>query len=198
MLISAPLGPIGILCIQRTLNKGRKVGFITGLGAATSDLIYGLLTGFCISIVVDFIESYQVPLQLGGSCILLGFGYFLYTQNPTRNIQKPEEDKDSNTQNYLTAFFLTLSNPFILFLYIALFARFSFAAHDNNWLHIIVGYLSIFLGATMWWTILTYFIDKIRSRFNLRSLHIVNRLIGSAVIVMSLVGLASGVKQLLS
>ena len=73
VLISAPMGPVGILCIQRTLGKGRWPGFFTGLGASLSDLIYCLLTGFGLSFIEDFIESNQNVIQLAGSVVLIAF-----------------------------------------------------------------------------------------------------------------------------
>ena len=75
ILVSAPMGPIGILCIQRTLNKGRWSGFVTGLGAALSDLIYALLTGLGMSIVIDFIEANQNILQILGSLVFIVFAF---------------------------------------------------------------------------------------------------------------------------
>ena len=88
VLVSAPMGPIGVLCIQRTLNKGRWSGFVTGVGAAVSDLCYALLTGLGMSIVIDFIEANQNLLQILGSFVLVGFGIFLYRQNPAKSIRK--------------------------------------------------------------------------------------------------------------
>ena len=84
VIISAPMGPIGILCIQRTLNKGRWAGFYTGVGAAISDLIYCLLTAFGLSFVEEFIERHQDIIQLLGSLVLIGFGLYLFKKNPSK------------------------------------------------------------------------------------------------------------------
>lgn len=94
ILVSAPMGPIGVLCIQRTLNKGRRSGLATGIGASLSDLFYAMLTGFGLSIVVDFIENNQAPLQIAGSLVLTCFGIYLYRQNPARkHSQKAQSEK---------------------------------------------------------------------------------------------------------
>ena len=103
ILVSAPMGPIGILCIQRTLNKGRWSGFVTGLGAALSDLIYALLTGLGMSIVIDFIEANQNILQILGSLVLVGFGLYLYRQNPAKNIRKANSSINTFTQDFIFA-----------------------------------------------------------------------------------------------
>ena len=124
VLVSAPMGPIGMLCIQRTLNKGRWHGFVTGLGAALSDVIYAALTCLGMGVVVNFVEANQAPLQLMGSIVLGLFGYYIYQSNPVKNLKKQREKKLSFTQDFITAFLLTFSNVLIVLLYIGLFARF--------------------------------------------------------------------------
>ncbi len=197
VLVSAPMGPIGILCIQRTLNRGRWVGFITGLGASLSDLIYALLTGFGMSIVIDFIEANQNILQILGSFVLVGFGVYLFRQNPAKSIRKAANNKNSYFQTFISAFLLTLSNPLILFLYIGLFARFNFFQPESQLIHSVIGYLAILGGAIGWWFFITTIINKVRTRFNLRSIWYINRGIGAIIIIMSIVGFVMGVKDLI-
>ena len=96
VILSAPMGPIGILCVQRTLNKGREAGWWTGVGASISDLFYCLLTGLGMSFVTNFIETNQNVLQIVGSIILLIFGIYLIKRNPATNIQEPTEKKKRN------------------------------------------------------------------------------------------------------
>ncbi|OKZ41967.1 MAG: lysine transporter LysE [Bacteroidales bacterium 43_8] len=187
ILVSAPMGPIGILCIQRTLNKGRWSGFVTGLGAALSDLIYALLTGLGMSIVIDFIEANQNILQILGSLVLVGFGLYLYRQNPAKNIRKANSSINTFTQDFITAFLLTFSNPLILFLYIGLFARFNFFLPESQ--------LGHHVGAVSWWFLITYVINKVRARFNVRSIWLINRGIGIIIIIMSIVGFVWGIKD---
>ena len=93
ILVSAPMGPIGMLCIRRTLYKGRWHGFVTGLGAALSDVIYAALTCLGMGVVVNFIEANQAPLQLTGSIVLGIFGFYIFRSNPTRSLQKKQEKK---------------------------------------------------------------------------------------------------------
>ena len=186
------MGPIGVLCIQRTLNTGRRSGLATGLGASLSDLCYAILTGLGLSIVVDFIEAHQAPLQIIGSLVLTGFGLYLFRQNPARNIRKKLNQKSSFTQDFASSFLLTLSNPLILLLLIGLFARLNFFLPEMKAGHYILGYVSIILGAFIWWFTITYIINKVRSHFNLRSLWLINRIISIVIIVMSLVGVGTG------
>ena len=149
VLVSAPMGPIGMLCIQRTLNKGRWHGFVTGLGAALSDVIYAALTCLGMGVVVNFVEANQAPLQLIGSIVLGIFGYYIFQSNPTRNLKKHREKKLSFTQDFITAFLLTFSNVLIVLLYIGLFARFGFVLPEHSFWLLVLGIVCIGLGAVL-------------------------------------------------
>ena len=188
IVVSAPLGPVGVLCIQRTLNKGRWYGFITGLGASFSDIAYALLTGYGMSFIFDFINANLFYLQLLGSIMLLGFGFYTFRSNPVQSIRPISTNKGSYFHNFITAFAVTLSNPLIIFLFIGLFARFAFVLPGMPVYEEVIGYLAILLGALSWWFGITFFVSKVRTRFNLRGIWLINRIIGGVVIVVSLLG----------
>ena len=190
IVASAPMGPVGVLCVQRTLNKGRWYGLVTGVGAAVSDIIYALITGFGMSFVLEFIEQPRTMyfLQLIGSLMLFGFGWFTFRTKPT--LRPPSKNKGSLMHNFATGFLVTLSNPLIIFLFMALFARFTFVVPEHPWQQAL-GYLSIFLGAILWWCGLTYVVDKLRTTFDLARISLINRLIGAIVMVVSMLGLLS-------
>lgn len=95
VVVSAPLGPVGVLCIQRTLNKGRWYGFITGLGASLSDIAYALLTGYGMSFVFDYVNKNIFYLQLFGSIMLLAFGIYTFRSNPVQSIRPVSTNKGS-------------------------------------------------------------------------------------------------------
>ncbi len=190
ILASAPMGPVGVLCIQRTLNKGRWYGLVTGLGAALSDIIYALITGVGMSFVIEFIEQPRTMyfLQLVGSVLLFGFGWFTYRTKP--QLRPTSKKKGTLAHNFVTGFLVTLSNPLIVFLFLALFARFTFVVPEHLGQQIL-GYISIFLGAMLWWYGLTYIIDKLRSTFELERIGLINKTIGVVVMVVSVLGLLS-------
>ncbi|MDR0865531.1 MAG: LysE family transporter [Candidatus Symbiothrix sp.] len=198
ILVSAPMGPIGILCIQRTLYKGRWHGFFSGVGAAFSDLFYAVITCMGMGIVVSFVEDNQSVLQIVGSILLMLYGIYTFRTNPSKNLKKTKEGIKTNSysQDTATAFLLTFSNPLILFLYIALFARFNFILPDEKLYSMILGLLSIFLGALCWWFTITYFVGKLRKIFNVRGLWIMNRIMGSVIIVLSVLGIVFSVWDL--
>ncbi len=198
VLVSAPMGPVGVMCIQRTMNKGRWSGFFTGLGAAMSDLMYSLLAGLGLSIVIDFIEANQNPLQIAGSVVLLIFAIYLLRKNPVRTLKKIKDKKRNYVQDLITGFLFTVSNPLILFLIIGLFARFNFMLPECRYYHYLLGYLSLFIGAVSWWFVITLFVDAVRAHFNLRSMWFVNRIIGALILIMALVGLVIGINNYIS
>lgn len=111
ILVSAPLGPSGVLCIQRTLNKGRVYGFVTGLGVAISDLLYAMITGFGMSFVTSFIESNQLLLQIAGSLVMFGFGLYLFWNNPLKSLKSSTEERKAICSSLPPASF----SPFPMF-----------------------------------------------------------------------------------
>ena len=191
IIASAPMGPVGILCIQRTLNKGRWYGFVTGVGAACSDIVYALFTGLGMSFVMDIVnnEHNKFLLQIFGSFLLLAFGVYCYRSNPMKNMHHSNSKKQGTLlHNGITAFLVTLSNPLIVFLFMAIFAQFAFVVPDKP-LEMSVGYLSIVFGALLWWFGLTWLVDKIRGKFDTNGILLINKVIGSIVIIFSLITL---------
>ena len=191
ILVSAPMGPIGMLCIRRTLYKGRWHGFVTGLGAALSDVIYAALTCLGMGVVVNFIEANQAPLQLTGSIVLGIFGFYIFRSNPTRSLQKKQEKKLSFTQDFITAFLLTFSNVLIVFLYIGLFARFGFVLPDHSIWISLFGIIFIGVGAILWWFGITYLVAKLSKWFNVRGIWLLNRIVGIVIISLAVIGALS-------
>ena len=195
ILISAPMGPIGLLCVQRTLNKGRWHGFFSGLGASFSDLFYAVITCMGMGFIVSFVEDNQYILQIIGSILLMFYGVYTFYSNPSKSLKRSKDGTRTNSyyQDSITAFFLTLSNPFIIFLYLALFARFNFILPEDKLYSMILGLLSVFAGALFWWLAITYFVGKLRRIFNVRGLWIMNKIIGAIIILLSLMGVVYSV-----
>ena len=190
VVASAPMGPVGVLCIQRTLNKGRAYGLVTGVGAAVSDMFYALLTGYSLNLLYDVISNPTTVywMQLIGAIIMFIFGVHTFRSNPVQNTRNVSRNKSSLLRNGITGFFITLSNPMIILLFVALFSPLNFVIHEMTLAHQCVGYLSIFAGAMLWWLFITYVVNKLRKRFDVRGIWIINRVIGGAVMLGSLAG----------
>lgn len=196
IILSAPMGPVGILCIQRSLSKGRRSGFYTGVGAALSDLCYCLLIGLGMSIVMNFIEGNQHILQIGGSVFLMAYAIYLLMHNPDNHINAPTERKNNISQDMITGYAFTLSNPLIIFLIIPLFARFGFPPANVPVYESFLGYLFILLGAISWWTLISYFVSKVRDHFNIQSMRMINRIIGAIIMLLAIFGLVGGLYEI--
>ncbi len=188
VVVSAPLGPVGVLCIQRTLNKGRWYGFMTGLGACVSDIFYALITGYGMTFIFDYINKNIFFLQLIGSLMLLGFGIYTFRSNPVQSIRPVSGNKGSYFHNFITALAVTLSNPLIIFLFIGLFARFAFVQPGVILFERVTSYFAIALGALIWWFGITYFVNRVKKRFNLRGIWVLNRVIGGIVVLVAIFG----------
>lgn len=191
-LSSAPMGPVGMLCVQRTLSDGRTSGLYTGLGATIGDILLALIaitTAYGIGLSGDLLDQYQKPLQIFGSIVLIIFGYFIFRRNPSKNLSKLKENKMSTWKVLVSAFFLTVSNIGTLFLFMALFARFSLIDPDKFFAFNIIIVLVIGIGAMLWWLLVTYIVNKLRSRFNPRGLQVFNRIIGTILIAVGVIGL---------
>ena len=188
--VSAPVGPLGVLCIQRTLSRGKLHGFITGMGATTSDIIYVLLVSLGMSFILDFINTHQFLIQLIGSIIILLFGLHLFLKKPKNQLPdiKTPRSKGDLISDYLSAFALCFSNPLIMFLFIGLFARFQII-ESGNITNNIVSFISILIGATIWWILLTLIVGYFKSKFKLRELWIINKITGSIIILLSIIGI---------
>ena len=189
IVASAPMGPVGILTIQRTLNKGRWYGFVTGCGAAISDMFYAIISGLGLSFVLDFVERgpNRVLLSISGSILLFIFGIWMFFSKPAQP-HRPSRRKGTLAHNALTGFLVTLSNPLIVFLFLALFTRFAFVVPDHP-VEQVFGYLGIFGGALLWWFCLSGVINRLRNRFHMETIRRINRCLGIIVMLVSLVGL---------
>jgi threonine/homoserine/homoserine lactone efflux protein len=197
MIASAPMGPVGVLCVQRTLNKGRLFGMATGVGAAVSDIIYAGMTGFGMAFVMDFVNNDQNKfyLQIIGSILLLAFGIFTWRSDPTKNMHQSGQKKGTLWYNTWTAFLVTFSNPLIIFLFMALFAQFAFVIPDHPF-EMFIGFASIVGGALLWWYGLSWLVDKLRVIFDNAGIRIINQIIGAVVIIFSVVSLFGTVTNL--
>ena len=197
ILVSAPMGPLGILTIQRTLNKGRLNGVVTGLGATTSDLIYALLVGFSMSFINRYIEPHSSVIKIIGSLVLLFFGFMIF-----RKKVKELSDSKIGTSNrnlistYTSAFGLCFSNPIVIFIFITLFARFDFFASDDIFI-VLISLASILAGAFLWWLFLTFIVGIFRAKFNTKGLRMLNLIAGSALMIFALAGIVQGIYEII-
>lgn len=186
--IAAPVGPIGMLCIRRTLAKGRASGLVSGLGAATADAIYGCIAGFGLTFISSILVSQQGWLRLigGGFLCYLGLKTFL---------TRPAEQAASTGGNglvgaYASTFFLTLTNPMTILSFAAVFAGLGVASASRNYVSAAVLVLGVFVGSALWWLTLSGVVSVSRARFNPHRLRSVNRISGVIITGFGLLALS--------
>ena len=185
VIVSAPIGPIGILCAQRTLSKGRLSGYATAVGATVSDLVYAFIAVFSMSFVVDFIDNHQFVLRVIGCTVIFLYGLYTYINNPVKKLNKVEQTNQNYVQDVLSSFGLTITNPIVILLFIALFAKFNYLTEDVTLSKELLGILFILCGAAFWWILLITIVSKFRGRFNIRGMWIINRATGILLMILS-------------
>ena len=187
--IAAPVGPIAILCIRRTLTEGRTAGFLSGLGAATADAIYGGIAALGLTFISDFLTSQQVWFRLVGGVLLCYLGVKTFLSKPAEQVASVKVH--GRIAAYASTFFLTLTNPMTILSFMAVFAGFGSGYSNGNYLSPAAMVLGVFIGSAMWWLILSGFVDLFREKFNSRQLQWVNRISGAIIAVFGLIALAS-------
>ena len=158
--IAAPVGPIGILCIKRTLEHGKWIGFVSGLGAATADGIYGIIAGLGLTVIIHFLTGISMWLQLIGGVFLLYLGVQMLRAKPSHEAAKAIRGKNP-LKAYLSTLFLTITNPVTILSFLAIFAGLGITTAEYSGVILAMG---VFIGSAIWWLLLSIGIASL-SRF---------------------------------
>jgi threonine/homoserine/homoserine lactone efflux protein len=186
--IAAPVGPIGVLCIRRTLTKGRRAGFVSGLGAATADAIYGCIAGFGLTVVSGFLVDQQGWIRLAGGLFLCYLGVRSVFAEPAERVGVSQPSGIVGA--YGSTFLLTLTNPMTILSFAAIFAGLGLLEVSPDHMASTVLVLGVFVGSALWWFALSGFAGLFRERFDVRALRWVNRISGIVVAAFGLTALA--------
>lgn len=176
--IAAPVGPIGLLCIQRTLAEGRTSGFVSGMGAATADAIYGCIAGFGVTVVSTFLVNQQMWLRLIGGVFMLFLGCKIFVSPPAKRADVQEGG--NLLTRYGSTFVLTLTNPMTILSFAAICAGLGVSTYGNAGLLV----LGVFTGSALWWLTLSSCVDMVRSRIDKKRMQWINR--GSGAVLMGI------------
>jgi threonine/homoserine/homoserine lactone efflux protein len=189
--IAAPVGPIGILCIRRTINGGRISGLVSGLGAATADSIYGCVAGFGLAFISNFLVKQQIWLHLIGGAFLCYLGVKTLLAKPADQAAAAREN--GLLGDYASTFFLTLTNPMTIISFAAIFAGLGLASTRGNYGSAGILVLGVFIGSALWWIVLSSGVGIFRKKFNTHSLQWVNRISGVIIMGFGLFALLSAI-----
>ena len=163
------IGPVGVLCIQRTLSKGQRSGFFSGLGAATADTVYATVAFFAIAFVHGFIEQNQLLLKIIGGAFVVVVGLYIFFQNPVVQIRRNRSGKVSLWRDFLSIFLFTIANPAISLVFVGLFAMFGIS-NDAGYINGVAMLVGVLAGAAGWWFLFTFVLNIYRKRFRPRYL----------------------------
>ncbi|HUP28105.1 MAG TPA: LysE family transporter [Chloroflexia bacterium] len=187
--IAAPVGPIGVLCIRRTLSDGRASGLASGLGAATADASYGLVAGLGLTSVSSLLVAQQGWLRLFGGIFLLYLGARIYFSPPST--EAAVGGGKGLLWTYLSTFVLTLSNPTTILSFVAVFAGLGVAVGDGGLEKVPVLVAAVFLGSAAWWLLLVGVVGSLRARLSTEAIIWINRVSGIIIGTFGLVALVS-------
>lgn len=191
LMVSIPLGPIGVLCVQRTLNKGRKSGFISGLGAASADTIFSIIAGLGVSYVIRFVKEQHLYFQIIGGIIIIFLGIHVFYTNPVRQLRLQRMNKNKLSYDFFSVFFLTLSNPMAILLFLAMFAGIHIASDSPGFLNLTSLVAGVLGGSSTWWFILSSFVNFWRHRFRLKIIWWMNKVAGVIIFFLGILAILS-------
>jgi threonine/homoserine/homoserine lactone efflux protein len=187
--IAAPVGPIGILCIQRTLSGGNVQGLVTGLGAATADALYGFIAAFGLTFISNFLVDQSIWFRIIGGLFLCYLGIRAF-------LRKPQERTVSVANStifsaYGTTFFLTLTNPMTILFFAGIFAGLGIVSESIHYASAGLMVIGVFSGSAAWWLLLSGATGIFRNKINEGKLALVNKISGFIIVAFGLVALIS-------
>jgi threonine/homoserine/homoserine lactone efflux protein len=191
VIIAVPAGPVGVLCIRRTLLHGRLAGLISGLGAASADAVFGIIAAFGLTFIADLLLGYQDWLRIAGAGFLLYFGVSAFAVDPLAG-RAAERDPETLFADYASTFALTIANPITIFAFLAIFAAVGFSGGAATLGGAAMLVLGVWLGSLVWWAGLAFGTGLLRLSFNRKHLVWINRCSGG-ILVFSGVALLGSV-----
>lgn len=201
--IAAPVGPIGMLCIQRSLSRGFRSGFATGMGAACADGIYGLLGALGIAGIAATLPALSTVLKIGGGAFLLWLAWAIAREKPAAPAVVSETTRTSPMREFLTTFGLTLSNPMTIISFIGIFAALGPVATDSSgrggpgWLAVIPMVTGVFVGSAAWWLCLSGATSALGKRMPASFIHGVARMSALVIAVFGAAQLVIGLRSII-
>lgn len=177
--IAAPVGPIGILCIQKTVRYGRFSGLFSGLGAATADAMYVVIAMLGLTALSSFLIAQHFWINLSGALFLLYLGWKMFFSNAFEEGQKVSHK--TLLQDFLSTFFLTLTNPMTILAFIAVLAGLGITTLQGDYFEAMRLVSGVFLGSCAWWLLLSEGITLFRHKVSLQAMHVINKIAGISI-----------------
>jgi threonine/homoserine/homoserine lactone efflux protein len=187
IVIAVPVGPVGVMCVRRTIFEGKRAGFVSGLGAATADALFGLIAAFGLTFVSDWLIGYHQWLRIAGGCYLVYIGGSALLAEPEVR-RSSEPNAESLLRDFLSTFALTLTNPITILAFLGIFSALGLTGEDATLARAAVMVLGVWLGSLLWWLALTFGLGSLFRSFEARHLRWINRASG-IILLLSGAGL---------
>lgn len=187
--IAAPVGPIGVLCIQRTLSYGRLSGLFTGLGAATADAFYGVIAACGLTLISNFLIGQQFWFRVLGGIFLIYLAYKTFMSKPAENAVT-NHHKGLIT-DYFSTVFLTITNPTTILSFIAVFAGLGLGNVNNTYLTAAMMVTGVLVGSALWWLILSTAVSLVKYKISRNILQMINRMSGLVILIFGVLAIVS-------
>jgi threonine/homoserine/homoserine lactone efflux protein len=182
--IAAPVGPIGILCIRRTLSDGKLTGFLSGMGAASADMVYGAVAAFSLTVVSNLLVENAFWLRVIGGGFLLYLGVKTFLEKPASHAAQASQNGYFSA--YLSTFFLTITNPMTILSFAAIFAGTMLTRQTSSPIMLVLG---VFVGSAAWWLTLSLGVGLMRDRLTKSHMAWINRISGAIIITFGMYAL---------
>lgn len=188
MGVSAPPGPNAMVMVNRTLRKGHFSGFMTGMGVATADTIFAIIAGLGLSYIISFINQESFWIKLGAGLLVAAIGIRLFLSNPIPDIRSRMRDNSKNNliQDFFSVFMMALTNPFSIFIFIALFPGMGISFKGAGLFIPAIIILGIFTGASLWWFTFSWLLSRYSRSMKLRNIVTLTRISGAVIIIIGM------------
>jgi threonine/homoserine/homoserine lactone efflux protein len=191
LAVSVPLGPIGILLINRTIKRGMLSGFFSGLGLATADTLLALLAGVGFTVIISFINEERFIISIIAGLIIIGVGLKVFLSNPVKDIRNREKNDKSLWRDYYSVFVLSISNPYTIFIYVAFFSSVQINGNVRPELVPIFLVPGVLIGTIAWWFFLSYFVSRFKKKIRLRLIVRLTKIAGIIILIIGIIVLLS-------
>ena len=182
IVIAVPVGPVGVMCVRRTILEGKLAGLVSGLGAATADAVFGVIAGFGLTAVSDLLIDYQHWLRVAGGCYLLYIGGRAFSAEPPTELER-ESDPESLLGDFASTFALAVTNPITVIAFIGIFAAIGLGGSQATFGHASILVLGVWCGSLLWWLGLSLGVGRVRDSIEPRHLAWISRGSGAILFV---------------
>ena len=191
LTVSIPLGPIGIILINRTIKRGMLSGFFSGLGLATADTLLALLAGVGFTVIISFINKERFIISIIAGLIIIGVGLKVFLSNPVKDIRNREKTDKSLWRDYYSVFVLSITNPYTIFIYVAFFS--GIQINGNVKPEMVPFFLvpGVLIGTIGWWFFLSYFVSRFKKKIRLRLIVRLTKIAGIIILIIGIIVLLS-------